>query len=65
VVLTSLTERGRGLVAARHARFAPRWEAAMSEFSDKELRTAAAVFDRLRTMFDEIKPGAEEDGSPT
>jgi DNA-binding MarR family transcriptional regulator len=64
VVLTSLTERGRDLVAARHARFAPRWEAAMSEFSDQELRTAAAVFDRLRTMFDEIKPGAEEDAPP-
>jgi DNA-binding MarR family transcriptional regulator len=64
VVLTSLTERGQDLVAARHARFAPRWEAAMSEFSDKELRTAAAVFDRLRTMFDEIKPGAEEDAPP-
>jgi DNA-binding MarR family transcriptional regulator len=59
VVLTSLTQRGRALVAEHHARFAPRWEAALAEFSDDELGVAAAVLDRLREMFDEIKPGAD------
>jgi len=59
VVLTSLTERGRALVDERHARFAPRLEAALAEFSDAELHTAAAVLDRLREMFDEITPGGE------
>ena len=59
VVLASLTDRGRDLVEARHARFAPRWAAAMAEFSDAELRTAAAVLDRLHTMFDEVKPRDE------
>ncbi len=59
VVLTSLTEHGRALVSARHARFAPRWHAALSEFSDDDLHTAAAVLDRLRAMFDEISPGDE------
>jgi DNA-binding MarR family transcriptional regulator len=59
VVLTSLTERGRALVAARHARFAPRWDAALAEFSDADLRTAAAVLDRLHAMFDEISPAGE------
>jgi DNA-binding MarR family transcriptional regulator len=59
VVLTSLTEHGRALVDARHARFAPRFEAALAEFSDDELRTAAAVFERLGAMFDEIRPSAE------
>jgi MarR family transcriptional regulator, organic hydroperoxide resistance regulator len=63
VVLISLTERGRALVAARHARFAPRFAAALAEFSDDELRTAAAVFDRLHEMFDEIKPGGGEGAS--
>ncbi|MFL5860968.1 MAG: MarR family transcriptional regulator [Solirubrobacteraceae bacterium] len=58
VVLTSLTERGRALVAARHAQFAPRFAAALAEFSDDELRTAAAVLDRLRAMFDDITPPA-------
>src|SRR2546423_3901227 len=53
VVLTSLTERGDALLEARHARFAPRWNTALSEFSDQELRTAAAVLVRLRALFDE------------
>jgi DNA-binding MarR family transcriptional regulator len=57
VVLTSLTERGRALVAERHARFAPRFEAAMAEFSDDELRRAAAVLTRLGEMFDQFTPG--------
>jgi DNA-binding MarR family transcriptional regulator len=56
VVLTSLTEHGRALVDARHAQFAPRFAAALAEFSDDELRTAAAVFGRLGAMFDEIRP---------
>jgi DNA-binding MarR family transcriptional regulator len=57
VVLTSLTQHGRALVDARHAQFAPRFTAALAEFSDDELRTAAAVFDRIGAMFDEIRPG--------
>src|SRR5579875_654624 len=57
VVLTSLTERGRALVEARHARFAPRFDAALAEFSDTELRTAAAVLTRLGQMFEELRPG--------
>lgn len=52
VVLTSLTERGRDLVEARRAQFEPRFRAALAEFSDDELVTAAAVLDRLRGMFD-------------
>ena len=54
VVLTSLTERGQALLEERHAQYAPRWNAAMSGFSDEELRTAARVLDGLRTMFDDI-----------
>jgi DNA-binding MarR family transcriptional regulator len=57
VVLTSLTQHGRALVDARHAQFAPRFTAALAEFSDHELRTAAAVFDRIGAMFDEFRPG--------
>jgi DNA-binding MarR family transcriptional regulator len=54
VVLISLTDRGRGLVDERHARFEPRWRAAFAGFSDQELLTAAAVLERLRGFFDEI-----------
>lgn len=53
VVLTSLTEHGQELLEARHARFEPRWLAALSSFSDQELRTTAAVLDSLRKMLDE------------
>jgi DNA-binding MarR family transcriptional regulator len=54
VVLTSLTARGDDLLEARHARFAPRWNAALDEFTDQELHTAADVLDRLRALFDEL-----------
>jgi DNA-binding MarR family transcriptional regulator len=57
VVLTSLTERGHALVEERHARFAPRWNAALDEFSDAELHTAAVVLDRLRGVFEDTSPG--------
>jgi DNA-binding MarR family transcriptional regulator len=53
VVLTSLTERGRGLVEERRARFEPRYRRALGGFSDDELLTAAAVLERLRELFDE------------
>ena len=61
VVLVSLTDRGHALVEERHARFEPRWRAALAEFSDTELRTAAAVLERLRALFDEI---AEDKRAP-
>jgi DNA-binding MarR family transcriptional regulator len=54
VVLVSLTPRGRNLVQERRAQLQPRWRAALAQFSDEELRIAAAVLERLRDMFDEI-----------
>jgi DNA-binding MarR family transcriptional regulator len=54
VVLSSLTERGRELVEARHARIAPRFQAALAGFTAEDLRTAAAVLDAVRGMFDEL-----------
>jgi DNA-binding MarR family transcriptional regulator len=54
VVFTSLTERGRALVAERRARFEPRWRAALAEFDDDELRIAAAVLERLGAMFEDF-----------
>jgi hypothetical protein len=35
------------------ARFEPRYRAALAEFSEDELQTAAAVLERLRELFDE------------
>ena len=54
VVLTSLTDRGQALIDERRARWERRWRAALKQFSDEELRTAAAVLDRVRAMFDEL-----------
>jgi MarR family transcriptional regulator, organic hydroperoxide resistance regulator len=54
VVLTSLTERGHALLEERHAQFAPRWNAALAEFSDEELRTTTRVLESLSGLFDDI-----------
>ena len=54
VVLTSLTDRGRALVEERRASFEPRFRAALSGFSEKELLTAASVLDALGALFDEL-----------
>lgn len=54
VVLTSLTDRGRALVAERRARFEPRWRRALEDFTNAELATAAAVFTRLGSVFDAL-----------
>jgi DNA-binding MarR family transcriptional regulator len=55
VVLTQLTDRGRQVVEEHRARVEPKWRAALAEFSDEELRTAAAVLDRLARHFDEYE----------
>lgn len=54
IVLISLTERGGALVEARRAMYEPRWRKTLAEFTDGELRTAAAVLDRIRVLFDEM-----------
>lgn len=54
VVLVSLTERGRALVEARRAEFEPRLREALAGFSDQDLLTAAAVLDRLGSLFESL-----------
>ncbi len=67
VVLTSLTGRGREVVESRRVLFEPRWRAALAEFSDRDLVTAAAILDRVREMFDELaeRPEAAPPGPST
>ena len=60
MVLTSLTDSGRGLVEERRARFEPRFRAALEPFGEDELVVAAAVLERLRELFEEI---ADERGA--
>lgn len=54
VVLTGLTAHGGELIAERRAQLEPRWRAALAGFSDDELRTTAAVLERLRHFFEGI-----------
>jgi DNA-binding MarR family transcriptional regulator len=54
IVLTSLTDRGCEVIEARRSTMEPRWRAALAEFSDADLRTAAAVLDRLHDLFEEF-----------
>lgn len=52
IVTCSLTDHGREVIAERRALFQGSWEGALAEFSTAELAVAAAVFDRIATMFD-------------
>jgi DNA-binding MarR family transcriptional regulator len=58
-VLVSLTSSGSELVAERKARYQVRWDEALAQFSADELDTAAAVLDRMRTLFGELALDAE------
>jgi DNA-binding MarR family transcriptional regulator len=62
-VLVSLTGRGSEVVAERRGRYQARWDQALEPFSTPQLRTAAAVLERMREMFDEladeVEPGHE------
>jgi DNA-binding MarR family transcriptional regulator len=59
VVLTSLTKHGAALVEKRRARWEPRWQKALAEFSEEQLLTAAAVLGQLGQIFDEIAESDE------
>lgn len=54
VVLSSLTERGASVVAERQRQMGPRWDAALAEFSDRELAVAARVLNRLADFLDTL-----------
>jgi len=55
VVTCALTVRGRELIAERRAHWESRWRHTLAEFSTAEIATAAAVIDRMRTMYDELE----------
>ena len=54
IVLTSLTKRGQELCGSRRAEMEPRWQAALGNFSDEDLLTAARVLDQLAAFFDDM-----------
>jgi DNA-binding MarR family transcriptional regulator len=54
VVSTRLADAGRALVEERHRAITPMWQAALADFSEAELRAAAAVLDRLGEFFETL-----------
>lgn len=53
IVVTKLTRRGRGQIETRRKLWGGRWEKALEGVDDEELRIAAAVLERIGTVFDD------------
>ena len=60
VVLNELTDKGQVAIERVRARMEPAWRAALAEFDDAQLLTAAAVLDALTGCFSAIA-GANSD----
>jgi DNA-binding MarR family transcriptional regulator len=53
VVVSRLTEQGRGKIEAKRAAWQSRWQAALGEVSERDLRAATGVLEKLGTMFED------------
>ena len=60
VVLTELTAQGKAAIEEMRERMEPGWRAALSDFSDEQLRGAAAVLERLAEYFNRIDEPASD-----
>jgi DNA-binding MarR family transcriptional regulator len=54
VVTCRLTPHGRELVNERRASFERRWQSALARFNAKDIATAAAVIQQLRTLYEDL-----------
>ena len=64
VVVTRLTDQGRGQIEAKREAWRERWEDALEGFDRQELRAATRVLERLGGMFEEASAGASEESPP-
>jgi DNA-binding MarR family transcriptional regulator len=53
VVVSRLTDDGRAKVQAKRAAWQTRWQAALGDVGERDLRAASRVLERLGEMFDE------------
>lgn len=53
VVVSRLTDEGRAKILAKRAAWQSRWQAALGDVSERDLRAAARVLRRLGEMFDQ------------
>ncbi len=54
VVVSRLTEDGRARIEAKRAAWQGRWQDALGDVSERDLRAAARVLERLGMMFDDV-----------
>jgi DNA-binding MarR family transcriptional regulator len=59
VVVSRLTAQGRERVAAKRSVWQSRWQEALGDVSERDLRAATRVLQRLGEMFDEASPQAD------
>jgi len=53
-VLVTLTDKGRTVLGRRRSRWLKRWEAAMEDVPERDLKAAADVMRRIGTLLDEL-----------
>jgi MarR family transcriptional regulator, organic hydroperoxide resistance regulator len=58
VVVSRLTEQGRGKIAAKRAAWQSRWQAALGDVSERDLRAATGVLEKLGAMFEDAPADA-------
>jgi MarR family transcriptional regulator, organic hydroperoxide resistance regulator len=57
VVVSRLSAQGREQIAAKRSAWQGRWQEALGDVSERDLRVATRVLQRLGRMFDEASPG--------
>jgi DNA-binding MarR family transcriptional regulator len=62
VVVSRLTDEGRGKIEAKRSAWQSRWQAALGDLSERDLRAATRVLERLGTMFEDVP--LEASGEP-
>jgi DNA-binding MarR family transcriptional regulator len=58
VVVSRLTDEGRKKIVAKRSAWQSRWQEALGDVSEHDLRAATKVLQRLGTMFDDASPDA-------
>jgi hypothetical protein len=56
VVVSRLTAQGREKIAAKRSAWQKRWQQALGDVSERDLRAATLVLAQLGRMFDEGQP---------
>jgi DNA-binding MarR family transcriptional regulator len=54
VVVSRLTDEGRGKIDAKRSAWQARWQAALGDVSERDLRAATRVLERLGTVFEDV-----------